>query len=98
MSVLSEPRAKPIRVAFAGVHRQLDRELASHSWAAAFASAGATFPADDSAPPATGPASRPAVRPRAEAVGVFDRGAETRDAFRRCWGDLPAFDDYGAML
>jgi UDP-N-acetyl-2-amino-2-deoxyglucuronate dehydrogenase len=67
--------AARIRVAFAGVHRQLDRKLASHSWAAAFAA--------DS---------------RTEMVGVFDRGPETLRQFRDCWGDLPAFDDYAAML
>src|SRR5690349_442659 len=64
-----------IRVAVAGVHRQLDRTLANHNWAAAFA-----------------------ADPRSKVVGVFDRGAETRAAFRAAWGDVPAFDDYAAML
>jgi predicted dehydrogenase len=64
-----------VRVAFAGVHRQLDRRLANHNWAAAFA-----------------------ADPRTEVVGVFDRGAETRAQFVDCWGPVPAFDDYPAML
>jgi predicted dehydrogenase len=64
-----------MRVVFAGIHRQLDRTLANHNWAAAFA-----------------------LDPRTEVVGVFDHGAETRDAFRACWGDTASFDDYAAML
>ena len=39
-----------------------------------------------------------AAVPETEMVAVFDRGAETRSAFRACWGDLPAFDDYRQML
>lgn len=39
-----------------------------------------------------------AAVPRAEIVGVFDKGADTRAAFVDCWGPLPAFDDFGAML
>src|SRR5437868_13184623 len=64
-----------MRVAFAGVHRQLDRTPANHNWAAAFA-----------------------LEPRTAVVGVFDHGADTREAFRACWGQVPAFDDYAAML
>lgn len=43
-------------------------------------------------------ASGIAAVPRAEIVGVFDKGEETRQAFVECWGPLPAFDDFGAML
>src|SRR5205823_411877 len=39
-----------------------------------------------------------AADPRAELVAVFDKGAETRRAFLDCWGPLPAFDDYAALL
>lgn len=39
-----------------------------------------------------------AAVPRAEIVGVFDKGAETRRAFVECWGPLPDFDDFDAML
>jgi predicted dehydrogenase len=39
-----------------------------------------------------------AAVPRAELVGFFDKGAETRRAFTDCWGPLPAFDDFAAML
>jgi predicted dehydrogenase len=39
-----------------------------------------------------------AAVPRAEIVGVFDKGAATRQAFVDCWGPLPAFEDFGAML
>lgn len=35
---------------------------------------------------------------RARFVGVFDRGAETRRRFLARWGNVPAFDDYAAML
>ncbi|MBI3970950.1 MAG: Gfo/Idh/MocA family oxidoreductase [Chloroflexi bacterium] len=63
------------RVAFAGVHRMLERTLASHNWAAAFA-----------------------ADPRTEMVAVFDKGAETRQAFVDCWGQIPTFGDYSEML
>ncbi|HEY8744430.1 MAG TPA: Gfo/Idh/MocA family oxidoreductase, partial [Chloroflexota bacterium] len=39
-----------------------------------------------------------AAVPRAEIAAVFDRGEATRRAFLECWGPLPAFDDYPAML
>ena len=63
------------RVAIAGAHRMLTRELAGHNWAAGFAPV-----------------------PRAELVGVFDKGAETRRAFVECWGPLPSFDDFARLL
>jgi predicted dehydrogenase len=31
-------------------------------------------------------------------VAVYDRGAETRADFVRCWGKMPAYDDYARML
>ncbi len=39
-----------------------------------------------------------AAESRAELVGVFDRGADTRQSFVDCWGPLPAFDDFGRLL
>ncbi len=39
-----------------------------------------------------------AAVPRADFVAVFDKGESTRRAFLDCWGPLPAFDDFGAML
>src|SRR5919202_782858 len=63
------------RVAIAGTHRMLTRELAGHNWAAGFAAV-----------------------PRAQLVGVFDKGAETRRAFAECWGPLPSFDDFARLL
>lgn len=36
--------------------------------------------------------------PETEIVAVYDRGAETRADFVRCWGEMPAYDDYGRML
>src|SRR5688500_16845287 len=69
----------PVRVAIAGCHRMLAKQLAGHNWASAFA-----------------------VVPETEVVAVFDRGAETRDAFAACWADtwpgLQLYDDYPAML
>lgn len=43
-------------------------------------------------------ASAFAAVPEMEIVAVYDRGAETRANFVRCWGEMPAYDDYGAML
>ncbi len=63
------------RVAIAGCHRMLARNLAGHNFASAFA-----------------------VVPETEIVAVFDHGAETRADFVRCWGDTPAYADYGRML
>ena len=53
----------------------LDREPATHNWAAGFAAV-----------------------PRAELVAVYDRADTTRQTFVDCWGAMPAFDDYAAML
>jgi predicted dehydrogenase len=39
-----------------------------------------------------------AAAPRAALVAVFDKGEATRRAFLECWGPLPAFEDYAAML
>ena len=39
-----------------------------------------------------------AAVPETEIVGVFDYGAETRQAFKAVWGDIPDFDDYPRML
>ena len=39
-----------------------------------------------------------AAVPETEIVGVFDYGAETRQAFKAIWGDIPDFDDYPRML
>ncbi|MBI3961018.1 MAG: Gfo/Idh/MocA family oxidoreductase [Chloroflexi bacterium] len=43
-------------------------------------------------------ASACAALPETEMVAVYDRGAETRADFVRCWGEMPAYDDYAAML
>lgn len=39
-----------------------------------------------------------AAVPETGMVAVFDKGAETRQAFINCWGDLPTYDDYERML
>lgn len=39
-----------------------------------------------------------AAVPETEIVAVYDRGPETRAEFVRCWGDMPAYDDYAALL
>lgn len=39
-----------------------------------------------------------AAVPETEVVAIFDRGAETRADFVRCWGELPVYDDYARML
>lgn len=39
-----------------------------------------------------------AAVPATELVAIFDRGAQTRAEFVACWGDLPAYADYGQML
>lgn len=39
-----------------------------------------------------------AAVPATEIVAVFDHGAQTRADFVTCWGDLPAYADYGQML
>ena len=39
-----------------------------------------------------------AALPETEMVAVYDRGAETRADFVRCWGEMPAYDDYAALL
>ncbi len=31
-------------------------------------------------------------------VAVYDRGAETRADFVRCWGEMPDYDDFARML
>lgn len=36
--------------------------------------------------------------PETQIVAVFDRGAETRQQFIDCWGAMPQYDDYEAML
>ncbi len=36
--------------------------------------------------------------PETAMVAVFDLGAATRADFRQCWGDMPAYDDFGRML
>ena len=66
---------QPYRVAVAGCHRMLERRIANHNWAAAFAAVPAT-----------------------KLVAVFDRDAETRQAFVDCWGAMPAYSDYQRML
>ncbi len=43
-------------------------------------------------------ASAFAAVPETEVVAVYDRGAETRADFVRCWGEMPAYDDYARML
>lgn len=43
-------------------------------------------------------ASAFAALPETEIVAVYDRGAETRADFVRCWGEMPAYDDYPRML
>ncbi|MFZ1753460.1 MAG: Gfo/Idh/MocA family oxidoreductase [Caldilineaceae bacterium] len=43
-------------------------------------------------------ASAFAAVPETEIVAVYDRGAETRADFVRCWGEMPAYDDYTRML
>ncbi len=43
-------------------------------------------------------ASAFAAVPETELVAVYDRGAQTRADFVRCWGEIPAYDDYTAML
>ncbi|HXI17389.1 MAG TPA: Gfo/Idh/MocA family oxidoreductase, partial [Chloroflexota bacterium] len=43
-----------------------------------------------------------AAVPETQVVAVFDHGAETRTAFKECWGDLWSdvefFDEYDRML
>jgi predicted dehydrogenase len=39
-----------------------------------------------------------AAVPRAELIAVYDRDDTTRQTFVDCWGAMPAFDDYAAML
>jgi predicted dehydrogenase len=39
-----------------------------------------------------------AATPETKLVAIFDRGAETRADFVRCWGELPAYADYRRML
>ena len=39
-----------------------------------------------------------AAVPETEMVAVYDRGAETRADFVRCWGKVTAYDDYTRML
>ena len=43
-------------------------------------------------------ASAFAAVPETEIVAVYDRGPETRADFVRCWGEMPAYDDYARML
>lgn len=43
-------------------------------------------------------ASAFAAVPETEMVAVYDRGAETRAGFVRCWGEIAAYDDYARML
>lgn len=43
-------------------------------------------------------ASAFAAVPETEMVAVYDRSAETRAGFVRCWGEMPAYDDFGRML
>jgi UDP-N-acetyl-2-amino-2-deoxyglucuronate dehydrogenase len=43
-------------------------------------------------------ASAFAAVPETQLVAVYDRGAETRAGFVRCWGEMPAYDDYARML
>lgn len=43
-------------------------------------------------------ASAFAALPETEIVAVYDRGPETRADFVRCWGEMPAYDDYARML
>jgi predicted dehydrogenase len=39
-----------------------------------------------------------AAVPETEVVAVFDRGAETREAFRACWGQVALYADFRRML
>jgi predicted dehydrogenase len=39
-----------------------------------------------------------AAVPETEVVAVYDRGAETREAFRACWGPVALFEDFRRML
>jgi len=43
-------------------------------------------------------ASAFAAVPETEIVAVYDRDAETRGDFVRCWGEMTAYDDYERML
>jgi UDP-N-acetyl-2-amino-2-deoxyglucuronate dehydrogenase len=43
-------------------------------------------------------ASAFAAVPETEIVAVYDSGPETRADFVRCWGEMPAYDDYARML
>ena len=43
-------------------------------------------------------ASAFAAVPETGIVAVYDRGPETRADFVRCWGEMPAYDDYARML
>src|SRR5688572_25350186 len=43
-------------------------------------------------------ASAFAAVPETKIVAVYDRGAETRADFVRCWGDMAVYDDYERML
>jgi UDP-N-acetyl-2-amino-2-deoxyglucuronate dehydrogenase len=43
-------------------------------------------------------ASAFAAVPETEIVAVYDRGPETRADFVRCWGEMPAYDDFTVML
>lgn len=36
--------------------------------------------------------------PQTKLVGVFDKGADTRQSFVDCWGPLPPFDDFDRLL
>ena len=39
-----------------------------------------------------------AAVPETEVVAVYDRGAETREAFQTCWGQVALFEDFRRML